>query len=198
MNKYFYRSIFIVGLIFSAILLAGCATMGGGGGPQPTQSQLNNQQWSLAGRMAMKTGDKGENASLYWLQQGDQYHLRLFGPLGVGAVQLQGTPGNVTLTESNGQVYQATSAEALLQQTVGWQMPVSNLTYWIRGLSAPGYPAQRTYDAARRLQQLQQQGWLINYLSYMTDQTDALPRLIELSRGNINLRIVIDHWQTFN
>ena len=184
------------GLLVSIIvmmLLSGCSMIA----PKnlaTQQAQLQTQHWALNGRVAVDTGNKGGNASIHWQQTGDDYALRIFGPLGLGAVQLYGKPHHVELITAKGKIYTARSPERLLQKVLGWQIPVSNLIYWIRALPAPQTHAQTQYDAAHRLTLLKQQGWTIHYLSYTNTSSDALPRLLALSRGNLKIRIVIDEW----
>jgi outer membrane lipoprotein LolB len=173
---------FLIFLIM--LLLSACTTM------KPPVS-ITGDNWTLQGKVGIQTPQKTESASLYWRQTGDIYSIRLFGPLGIGAVELNGNPEQVTFTDNRGQNYQAPSAEVLLKQNLGWQLPIKNLTYWIRALPAPEYPSQKSYDQNHYLISLQQQGWQINYLEYRNNH----PRLIQLTRPQFRLRIVIDKWQ---
>ncbi len=179
MNKLF--------LLVIVLFLSGCATI------RPV-SQTQTPNWVLRGKIGVKTTEQTGSASLYWQQQGDIYHIRLFGPLGIGAVELNGKPGQVIYTDNHGKNYQADSAEILLKQNTGWQIPVNNLRYWIRALPAPYAPSEKSYDSHRQLVLLQQQGWKIDYLRYQ----GHVPSLIQLTRPKINLRIVINQFQYFN
>jgi len=183
MNKPFLLLFILVEVLF----LSGCATI------QPV-SQAQTQNWVLQGKIGVKTPEKSGSASLYWQQQGEIYHIRLFGPLGIGAVELNGNPNLVTYTDNQGKIYQANSAEILLKQNTGWQIPVNNLNYWIRALPAPHMGSEKMYDAKHQLVSLQQQGWKIDYLRYQ----GQLPSLIQLTRPEINLRIIINQFQYFN
>ncbi len=100
----------------------------------------------------------------------------------------------VTYTDNRGKTYQADSAEILLKQNTGWQIPVNNLRYWIRALPAPHMRSEKVYNSQHQLISLQQQGWKIDYLRYQ----GHLPSLIQLTRPEINLRIVINQFQYFN
>lgn len=194
MNKLFFPDCFrLISLGFAmtaGLMLSGCATV------QSTSqiSQTQTQNWALQGKIGMKTPEQTGSASLYWQQQGDFYHIRLFGPLGIGAVELNGKSDQVTYRDNQGKVYQADSAEVLLKKNTGWQIPVNNLRYWIRALPAPHMPSEKSYDAQHQLVSLQQQGWKIDYLRYQ----HRIPSLIQLIRPEINLRIVINQFQYFN
>lgn len=183
MNKLF--------LLVFILFLSGCATVVP---PSSHQSVTQTQNWVLQGKIGVKTPEQTGSASLNWQQQGDIYHIRFFGPLGIGAVELNGKPDHVTYTDNHGKIYQSTSAEILLKQNTGWQIPVNNLRYWIRGLPAPHIPSEKSYDSQHQLVSLQQQGWKIDYLKYQ----NHLPTLIQLTRPEINLRIIVNQFQYFN
>jgi outer membrane lipoprotein LolB len=176
------KKVFFVSTL--AFLISSCTTF------LPPAHQTKN--WNLQGKIGIKTVQKTESASLYWQQQGEIYHIRLFGPLGIGAVEINGNPNQVIFIDNRGKSYQASSAEMLLKQNVGWEIPVDNLKFWIRALPAPFIPAQKIYDN-QQLKFLIQQGWKIEYLDYQ----GQLPRLIQLTRPTISLRMVIDRWQFY-
>jgi outer membrane lipoprotein LolB len=184
MNKYFYNYLLISVM---ALLLSACAT----NMPPLTSQRFGQNIWSLQGRIAIRTEKQGETASVYWQQQGTHYYLRIFGPLGIGAVQLHGVPGDVTLTTANGKIYQANTPEILIKQTLGWQLPVSNLVYWVRGEKAPQLSSQQHFDQQHHLVELHQQGWTIEYLSY---DNLGLPRSLICTRDQLTIRIVVDRW----
>jgi outer membrane lipoprotein LolB len=161
---------------------------------QDRQNRLNQlQTWTIKGIVGIRKGDKGVNAHLNWQQQGDRYRLELFGPLGINSVQLIGSSQSVELINAN-QAYRASNPEALLEQRTGWILPVSNLYFWIRGLPAPGEHAIQQLDAQNRLSLLQQQGWQINYLDYMSAQGLDLPSKLELINNQVRVRIIINEW----
>lgn len=150
--------------------------------------------WTVRGRIAVQMAQNGGSASMFWKQQGQNYLIELFGPLGAGAVYLNGMPGEIILTSSKGQHLQAATPEILLHQALGWNLPVTNLNYWIRGIPAPGY-ALRSLNDQGQLSQLQQDGWQINYLTYLTKDNITLPQNIMLIRQGLIVKIIIDSWQ---
>ena len=187
---------------FLSCLLASCATL-------PAKSNAFNQQlswpqrqkqlaaihqWQLNGAIAIKTPQQGQTASLSWQQQSlVNYHISLYGPLGAGRVTLAGTNQGVQL-QANDKLYHAKSPEALMQEMLGWQLPVGNLYYWVRGLPAPGLQARLHFDTFHHLSQLQQQGWTVHYLRYTGVGDDDLPSLLTLQRLDLTVKIVISQW----
>lgn len=167
---------------------------------QQKLSQLTN--WQMRGRFSLKnskttsapaqTQTQAFSANLFWRQMDQGYDVELFGPVGLGAVKLLGEPGKIELSDSQGNHYQSTSPEALMQQQLGWFLPVSELYYWIRGLPAPGEISSKKLDSAHRLLVLEQSGWKINYQSYQYISNLWLPKKILLQSEILKVTLVIN------
>jgi outer membrane lipoprotein LolB len=182
----------LAGLLL-VLLLAGCATT-----PVPTSSQsaAAMSSWQLNGRVSLTRGEEGWHAGLHWQVQADTFHLRISGPLGQGGFQLKGDARGVVLVDAEGQTFAARDADALLAQVTGWQLPVTGLRYWIRGLPEPvAGAAQMTRDETGRLRRLEQSGWVIKYQRYQLVEDILLPAKLQLVHADLAVRIVIDQWQ---
>lgn len=160
--------------------------------------------WELRGRVALRAGDDGAQASLVWLRQGEHHQLDFFGPLGRGHLRLTQNATGAELRDSDQRVLRNTSAEALLAQTTGWQLPLAGLRYWVLGLPDPNAAATPELDAWGRLKSLQQLGWDIRFLDYTQVATRELPGKVFLSRAAagpgasaLEVRLVIERW-SFN
>ncbi len=151
--------------------------------------------WTVRGRIAVQMAQKGGSASLFWQQKDQNYAIELFGPLGAGAVYLNGTPGQIILTDSKGEHLQATTPEILLRHELGWNLPVSNLKYWIRGVPVQNQAHATQFNDQGLLSQLQQDGWTINYLTYSSVKNLNLPQQIMLEGQGLVVKIIIDSWQ---
>lgn len=190
-------------LSLAFLLLSACATLPAPEAPlnqqlswSQRQAQLQPlQQWQLQGLVGIRYQNTAQSANVNLKQNGNNYHLEIYGPLGADRVILDGQPGSVTLKTSDGQIIHAASPEALLQQRLGWSLPVTNLYYWLRGLPAPQLAAQPTFDRYNHLTSLQQQGWTINYLRYAGINGVDLPTKIQLKNKNLQATIIISQWQ---
>ncbi|MOA47066.1 Outer-membrane lipoprotein LolB precursor [compost metagenome] len=78
---------------------------------------------------------------------------------------------------------------------MGWKLPVSHLTWWVRGLPAPDSKSRLTLDADSRLSNLEQDDWQIEYLSYAQQNGYWLPERIKLHGSNLDVTLVIKQWQ---
>lgn len=157
-------------------------------------SQLNH--WQAQGRLAAAKASKGGNAQFVWQQKGDNYQLKLFGPFGSGSVIISGSPNDVVLKEANGKVTRAKSPELLMQKVAGWQVPISGLIYWLRGIPVPqsSSPAKQLNESGY-LSYLQQDGWKIEYENYQESKALPLPSKLRLQNGQTKLKMVITSWK---
>ncbi|MEH6649724.1 MAG: lipoprotein insertase outer membrane protein LolB [Motiliproteus sp.] len=165
---------------------------------QRQQQLLPLTRWQVLGKINIRTPQENNTASLNWSQFDDRYRIYMAGPLGQGAVNISGSEQHGIILDISGEDRrQAASPEQLLNQRLGWSIPVSQMPYWIRGLPAPNRLHAKTLDPFNRLQQLQQNGWTIDYLSYQQQQQQQhLPRKIQLQRGaEMKLTLILKEWQ---
>ncbi|MDX9665227.1 lipoprotein insertase outer membrane protein LolB [Pseudomonas sp. P5_152] len=193
-------------IVFSFIaLLAGCAGFGaresveGHGDPASWREhklQLTALDgWQIDGKIGIRAPKDSGSGTLFWLQRQDYYDIRLSGPLGRGAARLTGRPGDVSLEVANQGRYSAASPETLLEEQMGWKLPVSNLAWWVRGLPAPSSKSRLTLDADSRLASLEQDGWQVQYSAYTQQNGYWLPERIKLHGTNLDVTLVIKAWQ---
>lgn len=164
---------------------------------QHASSVASLENWFLKGRIAIRTGQEGWNATLHWRQQGERFNLRVLAPLGQGTVELHGrTGGQIVLNTSDNQRYTAEDAESLMREQLGWAVPVEGLKYWIRGLPAPtGDIAAATPDSEGRIRTLEQKGWHIEIKEYAETLGRDLPRKLEMVNQRLELKLVVQSWE---
>lgn len=192
-------------LASALILLAGCAGLssreslqgqGDAGLWKAHKSQIEGiDGWQISGKLGIRTANDSGSATLFWLQRQDYFDIRLAGPLAVGSARLRGRPDDVQLDLSSQGSFHSDSAEDLLEKGLGWRLPVSHLLWWVRGLPAPGSRSQVTLDADSQLAKLQQDGWQVDYLSYVEQSGYVLPERIKLRGEGLQVTLVIKDWQ---
>ncbi len=160
------------------------------------QQVISQQQhWQLRASMAANSEDDGWNARVFWQQAGEAYELRLQGPMGQGAVRLQGDAQGVVMY-TGGEVYRAATPEALLDQQASIRLPLVYLRYWVRGLPVPDIEIQtRSFTPEGQLSQIQQAGWNITFARYKSVEGLSLPHKIRLENALYVARIGISKWQ---
>jgi outer membrane lipoprotein LolB len=181
-----------------ALLVAGCGQLPTRPAPAdaaPVWAAPAWADWELRGRIAVRAGEQGWHASLAWRQTGEDFQLDLGGPLGQGALRLHGDAGGVGLERADGLRDRAADADVLLLRHTGWALPVSGLRYWVQGLAAPGRAAEWERGSDGRPLRLRQDGWDIRYVDYEEQPGQSpRPRRIELERGGLTGRLLIDSW----
>lgn len=186
----YLRTIFFIA---AAIVLAAC----GGGGIRPGID--NQQRWQLSGKIGLRAPQLAESAYLNWRQCGDNYAVRISGPLGQTVARIDGRGEQLTLQFEGRAPMITTEPEALMQQQLGWSLPLRALRYWVRAEAAPGGDAEFS-GAERQPNSLQQQGWQVDYLAYHQTGAVTLPAKLRLNRNdnvgrdNLQATLIINEW----
>lgn len=151
------------------------------------------KNWDIAGAFSLREPKQTVIANYEWQQTNKNYVIQIHSSLNVYSVAITGDENNVVLWRSRTEHYSAPTPEILLQQQLGWQLPISNLYYWIRGLPAPGrYHTQ--LDAYGHISNLTQQGWKIEFQRYTTVNNIDVPEMLQLTRQNLAVKIVVKTW----
>jgi len=152
--------------------------------------------WQLRGRVNVRYNDESDTPSIQWSQQSVEYHIRLWGTFNVGTTVIVGRPGYVTL-EQGGDVLTASSPEDLILQQLGYELPVSYLEYWIKGIPAPGSRSDLRFNELNQLITLTQGGWTVSYTDLRQYGNLSLPRRVDVTRNqdDIRLRFFRLNWQ---
>jgi outer membrane lipoprotein LolB len=146
--------------------------------------------WMLEGRAAVAAGAQGWQASLDWRQHDNSSELHLSGPLGIGAQVIKRTPSGISVNGAP----PSEAALAQLQERLGFSLPIDDLRFWLLGVANPGSAFELTRNEQDRALHLTQSGWSIDYDRYMASGGDVLPAHIVLTRDDVRVRIVVDHW----
>jgi outer membrane lipoprotein LolB len=149
------------------------------------------QTWDLAGRVAVAVGTQGWQASLDWRQRGADSEVHLAGPLGVGASVLRLTPAGLSVDGAPSDA----SALAKLQERLGFALPLAQLRYWVLGVPDPGPPFTLERNPEDRALHLAQADWSIDYDRYAQVDGDWLPARLALTRDDVRVRLVVEHWR---
>ena len=191
--------------LLGLLLLAGCSVFGpredvGGQGDTDAWRTHKTQiaaldGWQIDGKVGIHAPRDSGSGVLFWLQRRDYYDIRLSGPLGRGATRLTGREGDILLEVANQGRFHASSPEALLEEQLGWRLPVSHLLWWVRGLPAPDSKSRLTLNADSRLAHLEQDGWRVDYTDYQQQNGYWLPQRLKLSSQDLDITLVIKDWQ---
>ncbi len=183
--------------LLALLAVAGCATVAP---PLPGGQRDYRDELTLAGRLSVRYVQDGKPQSVQgkflWAQHRDTTDIEIYSPLGQTVARIAIAPGHARLEQSNGDVREAASADALIERSLGWPLPVSGLRYWLQGFVRDG---DRLLPAAPDTQDVfHSDGWQLRYVSWQPGDGQAVPKRIDFeraaSRGELGIRIVIDRW----
>ena len=159
----------------STLVLTGCQRYTQPQAPSVSQVPAAANNFSLQGKIGVKTPGQSGSAFFTWVQQQDEFDIELSGILGVGKTQISGTPGQVTLNSAKTGLIQAATPEELLQRATGWQAPITHLVDWVQAKPATTQ-AKISKDGQNRPIQFVEDSWTVD-LSY-NDQAQLPNKLI--------------------
>lgn len=176
-------------LALICMVFAGCAAIerqGASTGPV-------GDSFYLSGRVSVKYAAEALSGRITWRHEPASDELLIANPLGQGVARIIRRDARVSLLTSDQKVYEADDVESLTEQVLGWRLPLAGLPDWVRGRAAAGAPAQTRLDDTRRLAELRQSGWLVEYLDF--NGPDGLPTRLRLTRADVEIRLVVDEWR---
>jgi outer membrane lipoprotein LolB len=186
------RALALVGVL----LLVGCAgpaVLEGYSLEQRAAHLANLQTWSIEGRLAVSDGHQNWQAGVNWRQSDENYAIDLIGPLGQGRLDIRGDADGVTLRDGE-RLLSAADPETLLARAGIAPVPIAGLRHWLLGLPAPAGSARPVIDDDGLLRRLQQDGWQIVYVNYVTVDDIAMPQRIDARRDELDVRLLINRW----
>ncbi|MGJ8620326.1 MAG: lipoprotein insertase outer membrane protein LolB [Methylophilaceae bacterium] len=206
--SFFIKRINFLWLILFSIYLSGCQTT-------PPREQPNNtgailkpsvlhakhmatiekiEGFSLKGRIAVITDAKNSSGRLAWEHSAKKDNVDIYSPLGGKVANITKTPEQVTFTD-NKKTLTAADAESLTQETLGFSLPLSGLSYWALGKPSNQSIANvMTWDNNGKIKTLVQDGWNIEYNDYADHDVYSLPRKVQLNNNRISIKLIVDNW----
>lgn len=175
-----------------ALILGGCASA-----PPIVRMDVEStppSSWLLQGRIGVQSGEQSLSGAIRWRHDAETDEMLLTSPLGQGVARIVRDAEGMVLEMPNQPSRRAPDAESLTREALGYSLPVSGLTWWVQARPDPGRAFEATRDAAGRLAQLKQDGWVIDYLDYAVD-APARPRRMVVARDGLEIRLVADEWQ---
>lgn len=191
----------LLALIFATLLLGACASQAPRPEPvisdwQQHQSALQNfNSWQLEGKLGYRDSRDGGSAWLNWQQSSDAFKLLLSGPFGTGATQILGNSHHAELQRSGKETLYSPSPAALTEQLFGWQWPVDELHFWIRGIPAPNTTQDvSSHNLDGTLSTLTQANWQLQFSGYQQVGPWILPGRIRGNSGEYSFTLIIKQW----
>jgi outer membrane lipoprotein LolB len=150
--------------------------------------------WEFSGRVGVRDDKDSQSSRIRWRQLGDEFVINLWGTLNAGATEITGSPSGVTLTQDGKAPLYANTPEALIYEQLGYELPVTQLNYWIKGMPAPRSTNELSFNEENTLIGMTQLGWQIEYMAYTNFGTESLPTRIRIHKPPLRLDFVRLDW----
>jgi outer membrane lipoprotein LolB len=153
--------------------------------------------WTARGKLALRSSERAEAATILWQQQGLSTRLHLSGPMGVSTTTITSDGQQMEVRQGEeSRTFDISTPNAITLNT-GWDLPLQALPYWLKGIPSPDSPVQRLeLDPDRDLlRKLQQDDWEIHYEQYEQFKNLTLPTRLRIQRGATSVRMIIRQWQ---
>jgi len=152
--------------------------------------------FDFSGRVLVSFDGRAFTSALRWQHVSGRDEIWLLSPAGQALAHIVDGGDGAVLTAADQRQYRAESVESLTRRALGWELPVANLKYWVRGDIAPGSaPGAVVRGDDQRIARLEQGGWRVALTYYAAQEYDGLPRRLVLVGGSHEIRLVIDTWR---
>lgn len=153
------------------------------------------KKFTLKGRIGVQAATKGFSGGLLWQHTIHHDAIALYSPLGGQVASIVKSDEKITLADANGNSISADSAENLTQSALGWELPLAGLADWSLGKPASTSVMHSAWDEQGHLSTLKQDGWQIEYQSYVMQDGYMLPHKIYLKSEKVNLKLLVEKWE---
>jgi outer membrane lipoprotein LolB len=184
-------------LLLASLFISACSPQA----TRPTPVTLQTDTaipdvWNITAKLGIRNGDDSGSVTLYWQQQQNHYQIRIAGPLGQGNGLLSGNEDTIVIERPSKKTLYSNNPAQLIKDTFGWDLPVQDLNYWVRGLPSPFLDAaEQDYNASGVLSGLNQSDWSLRYTRYRTTDLWLMPQRIRAEKGELMLTLVIKTWE---
>lgn len=171
-----------------------------GGTPGSWEAQRERieaiEYFTASGKIALRTPEQVESASLLWQQLGESSHLRLSGPMGLSATTVDSNGQQVVMRQGD-ETHRWDIDDPALEYTPGLNLPLRALSYWLKGVPAPELELEslRLNPAGELPHSLQQRGWRVEYQEFGDFEGYILPTRFKVSQGDTSARIILRRWE---
>lgn len=182
------RVFYLCGLL----LLTGCAVIT----PEPPDIDA---EFTVQGKLLLALGGDKTAMTFSWRQNQDGYVIDVWGALGQGRTQLRGNAQTMQIVRGQ-DVIVAGRPEQVMQQQLGWSMPVDAMRYWLIGQPQPNTRfVDYTINEQRNSVGFRQNSWDVRATLANGEKAspqDAQPKQVEISRDDVLVRIRVSKYNS--
>jgi len=194
----------VVAALAALMLAAGCRTLPpgapvgpGADAPWPEQRAALEKldRYALNGRVAVAAQGQGFSATLRYQQQPRGSNLALDGPLGIGGLRVQIDGEDIEIATSRGEKLDGQSARDELERRLGFQLPLTELRWWLLGIPAPGEASVNQDAGSGEIHDFTQGGWRVSINTRAAGLGFSLPQKMTAEREGARLKLFVQAWE---
>lgn len=137
-------------------------------------------------------GHDAVQGGFQWRETEQQLWLDLVNPMGSILARVEVDASGALLRYPNGEVKYAPTPDVLVEQLLGYAIPVEEMRQWLRGQTGAA-PTLVEQIENGQMQYFEQNGWRVRMQRY----DDLGPRLLQMNRNQsqntISVRVVVDY-----
>lgn len=148
------------------------------------------REWSLDGRVSLTAQHDSWAGAIEWRRADSEEMIRVSGPFGQGAVDINIADDYVDVDRGDGAVRYYDRSDEFITEQLGFYVPLRSLRYWVLGLTDPNVSFENIGNG------FIQDSWTIRYRKMQKTDRGLLPYKIDVSNPEVKLKLIIDQWNT--
>ncbi|MCC4831400.1 lipoprotein insertase outer membrane protein LolB [Shewanella sp. 10N.7] len=157
--------------------------------------------WELQGKLAFRSDADKFSTNLFWFHDHsfNQPHdeLTLTTVIGTTVLSLSSKQGLASI-DVQGKTYTDRDPQQLISRVSGMQIPLNKLPLWITGqvTSDDQIEAYHPDGSIKAFTSKDISGdWQVKFMSYQQQSGANVPRLLQINRADVQIKIQINQWQ---
>jgi outer membrane lipoprotein LolB len=143
-----------------------------------------DQNFDISGRFIIKKSIKNNYGNFTWVRNNNNEELNFTTPIGQTVARITIESSLATLTTQDNKTYSGDDLDDLMEDKLGFVLPLDYLHYWIQGVNLPNEPVDAKLDNG-----FMQLGWKVTYLEW-TDPNH--PKIVECSKDDLTIKLLIN------
>lgn len=142
-----------------------------------------DNDFDISGRFSIKSDTSHRYGNFDWVRINSTEELSFNSPLGQTVAKITIINGVATLVTDE-RTYTSSDLESMMQEKLGFILPLAYLHYWIQGVALPNAPDTKPLPDG-----FTQLGWNIEYLKWLDANH---PQVIQLTHERLIIKLSID------
>lgn len=159
--------------------------------PRPPRAGIAH--FALEARAIIRQGERADSLRMAWTHSLQHDVVSFISPLGQKLAELQRDQAGARWLGADGERAEAARPDELFARLTEVPVPLDAMSEWMLGRVSTQATNLRQ-DELGRLLSAQDRGWQIQVLAYENASSNALPSRLELTHGELRIRLAIENW----